>query len=207
MKKIFVIIALFYCVGANAQVQELEQLSLDLTKLSQLKSILDNMYKGYTVLTKGYNTIKNVSQGNFQLHEVFLNSLLAVSPTVRNYKKIVDIITAQFQIVSEYKTAFSKFRGLSIFSGNELDNISSTYQNIFNRSVQNLDDLLMVITANKLRMSDAERLTAIDRIHADMNGSLGSLRSFNSRTSVLAGQRQKMLNDNVTLQNIYGIQK
>lgn len=207
MKKILIIIAMFYCVGVNAQGQELEQLSLDLTKLSQLKSILDNMYKGYTVLTKGYNTIKDVSQGNFQLHESFLNGMLAVSSTVRNYQKIADIIAVQLQIVSEYKSAFNRFRGLNIFNGNELDYIRSSLQNLVNRSVQNLDDLLMVITANKLRMNDAERLAAIDRIHTDMTGHLSYLRVFNSHTNVLAWQRKKMLNDNQSIQNSYGIQK
>ena len=57
MKKLLVVIAIGFSLNANAQTQELQQLALNIEKLAQLKSILDNMYKGYAVLTKGYNTI------------------------------------------------------------------------------------------------------------------------------------------------------
>ena len=76
MKKILVI--LFISFGCptlvNAQSQEIAQLILNLEKLKQLEEILDNMYKGYKILTKGYNTIKNIAEGNFNLHQVFLTS-------------------------------------------------------------------------------------------------------------------------------------
>jgi len=47
----------------------IEQLTLDYQKLASLKSILSQMYQGYEVLSKGYNAVKDVSQGNFSLHE------------------------------------------------------------------------------------------------------------------------------------------
>jgi hypothetical protein len=207
MKKLLVVIAIGFSLNAHAQAQELQQLALNIEKLAQLKSILDNMYKGYAVLTKGYNTIKDISEGNFTLHQVFLNSLLAVSPSVRNYKKIADIITMQVRIVSEYKSAYSRFKSLNLFKADELDYMSNVYSNLFDKSVQNLDDLVMVITANKLRMNDADRLAAIDRIHTDMTATLSTLRGFNGKTNVMADQRQKALNENIKIKDIYGIQK
>lgn len=41
----------------KAQTKEVVQLTLNYQKLQQLESILENMYKGYEILTKGYNTI------------------------------------------------------------------------------------------------------------------------------------------------------
>src|SRR5258708_3659277 len=89
---------------SNAQVYELERLILDIEKLLQLKNILSDLYKGYEILSTGYNTIKNISEGNFNLHKAFLDGLLAVSPAVQKYERVIDIIEDQSKIMSEYRT-------------------------------------------------------------------------------------------------------
>src|ERR1700730_18790216 len=81
----------------KAQTQEAQQLLLNWEKLTQLKSVLKNMYEGYRIVSKGYNTIKDISQGNFTLHQVFLDGLLEVSPAVRKYKRVFDIINYQLR--------------------------------------------------------------------------------------------------------------
>src|SRR5437879_1265686 len=80
---------------AQSIAQDLEQLSLDYRKLAGLKSILKQMYTGYAMLNKGYKAVKEVSQGNFSLHEAFLDGLLIVSPAVRKYPRVADIINDQ----------------------------------------------------------------------------------------------------------------
>jgi len=81
------------------QSTEAQQLILNIEKLAQLKKILSNMKKGYEIVSSGYNGIKDISKGNFNLHDAFLNALLQVNPTVRKYKRVADIITCQFEIV------------------------------------------------------------------------------------------------------------
>ena len=175
----------------EAQTQEAQQLLLNWEKLTQLKSILKNMYEGYRVVSKGYNTIKDISQGNFNLHQVFLDGLLEVSPAVRKYKRVVDIISYQQRIMHEYKAAFNYFKSTGSFTLEEINYMGKVYGNLFHQSLKNLDELLMVITASKLRMSDDERLSAIDKIFDDMQDKLNFLKSFNNSTKVLAVQRTK----------------
>ncbi|HRQ51190.1 MAG TPA: TerB family tellurite resistance protein, partial [Agriterribacter sp.] len=108
MKKIWIVIVLTVgfsttSLKAPAQVEELQQLVLNIQKLAQLRQILVNLKEAYQILQGGYNTIINISQGNFSLHKTFLDGLMAVSPSVRNYKKIGDIISMQVQLVKEYK--------------------------------------------------------------------------------------------------------
>ena len=102
MKKILVLVA-FIWMGQNlfAQSQEAQQLLLDVEKLVQFKQILNDLKKGYDILNGGYNAIKNISQGNFNLHQTFLDGLLQVSPAVQNYERIADIIQLQLRIVRE----------------------------------------------------------------------------------------------------------
>ncbi|KAA5548119.1 TerB family tellurite resistance protein [Adhaeribacter rhizoryzae] len=194
-------------VSANlsAQNQEAQQLLLNVEKLAQLKQILSDMKKGYTILSTGYNTIKDLSEGNYRLHQAFLDGLLAVNPTVRNYQKISGIINYQVFILQEYKKAYNRFRQDKNFNPKEIKYLQRVYTNLFRLSLQNLDELASIITANQLRMSDEERLNAIDRIYQDMLDKLIFLRHFNHTTTLLAIQRAREQKDVHTLQKIYGL--
>ena len=209
MKKIaclYFIITILAIATTKAQVQELEQLALDIEKLAQLKSILTNMYKGYEILTKGYNTVKDLTEGNFNLHKVFLDGLLEVSPTVKKYKRIAEIINGQKVLVKEYKTAFSYFKNINVFEEGEIDYLSQVYGSLFNRSLKNIDELLMVITSNQLRMNDAERLKIIDRIYEDMQDKLSFLHDFNGRMAIVAQQKKSALEEIKVLEKLHGVQ-
>lgn len=194
---IFVI--LLFCFGtqttAKAQATELAQLILNIEKLAQFKQILTDLKKGYEILTGGYKTVKGIAEGNFNLHKAFLDGLLEVSPAVKKYKRVADIIEDEIKIVKEYKVALTSHRKSGVFGENELSYFAAVYEQLAAHSLKNLDDLLLVITAKRLRMSDDERLTAIDKIYLDMKDKLYFLRSFNSSAKVLALQRSKALNE------------
>lgn len=207
MKKILIFgilfLSLFFPPRLAAQSQEMQQLLLNIEKLAQFKQILTDMKKGYQILSGGYNTIKELSQGNFSLHETFLDALMQVSPTVRNYRRVGEIVKYQLLLVKEYKSSFEGFRNSGNFSPAEIAYFSNVYSNLLNQSLRNLDELVTVITANTLRMTDEERLTAIDKIYADMQDKLLFLRSFNSNTTVLEIQRAKERNDVRVMRSIY----
>lgn len=191
---LFVIAVGFSCT-TSAQVQEAEQLLLDVQKLAQLKQILSDMKTGFEIVSKGYTGIRDISRGNFSLHQAFLDGLMAVSPVVKNYKKATDIIAFELRLVKEYKAAFNRFKQDKHFSAVEIMYIGKVYSNLFNQSLKNLDVLATVITANQLRMSDEERLTAIDHLYNDMQDKLGFLQDFNNNTSMLALQRARHQSD------------
>lgn len=176
---------------AHAQSEEVQQLVLNVEKLAQLKNILSDMKKGYELVSKGYNSVKDIAQGNFSLHDVFLNGLWLVSPEVRKYYKVAEIISAERDLVVEYRSAFGRFSGGGVFSASELAYLSKVYGKLLQESLDHLDELAMVITAGTLRMSDEERLSAIDRIHSGMSDNLVFLRSFNRKNSVLQVQRMR----------------
>lgn len=163
------------------------------------------MYKGYQILTKGYNTIKNISEGNFKLHQVFLDGLLEVNPRIKDYHRVAKIIRYQQLLVQEYKKAWNYFKNDSEFTPEEIDYIEKVYGELFKRSLKDLDELIMVTTASKLRMSDDERLQAIDRIFLDMEDKLAFLRYFNNSTRLLSIQRAKATHEVNTLQKIYEV--
>lgn len=208
MKTIILLLCLSFSISwtnVSGQSAEAQQLILNVEKLAQLKKILSNMKKGYEIVSNGYNTIKDISKGNFNLHDAFLNALLQVSPTVKKYKRVEDIITCQSQIIKEYKSAFKRFKASNLFNVSETNYMEDVYKNLFNKSLQNLDELTIVITAGKLRMSDDERIAAIDRIYNEISDKLVFLRSFNNEGNVLAVQRGREMVDTKVSQKLNGL--
>jgi hypothetical protein len=89
-------------VMAQSVSDDIQQLLLDVEKLSQLKQILTEMYQEYTMLYNGYEKIKGLSQGTFSLHKVYLDGLLLVSPSVSSYWKVADIVLKEANLVRDY---------------------------------------------------------------------------------------------------------
>jgi hypothetical protein len=207
MKRIIILLfsITLFSITSYGQAYEAEQLLLNWEKLQTLEQMLDNMYTGYRIIDQGYTKIKNIAEGNYSLHQLFIDGLLAVNPSVRNYKRIPFIIQYQQALIQEYKRAYERFSNDPHFSPEEIQYLYNVYAFLFKASVKNLDDLIMIITATKMRMSDEERMQSIDRIFFDMENKLRFLRTFNSSTQMLAIQRARETNDLQSVRSLYGL--
>lgn len=208
MKPIVLLLMLFnlsFSKISFGQSDDVKQLLLDVEKLTQFKQILKDLKQGYEIVSTGYNTIKNISQGNFDMHKAFLDGLLQVSPEVRKYKSVSDIIDMQLQIVKEFKSALKRFRNNGEFTVEEIDFFNKTYNNLLKKSLIDLDDLATVLTDGKLRMSDDERLHFIDTLFGNMQDKLIFLRHFNSSASILAIQRENEQRDVDVMRKVYDV--
>lgn len=207
MKKIFFLLPciLLLSVPMTSQAQETEiaQLLLNVEKLAELKSILQKMYDGYKILTEGYEKVKEITSGNFTLHEVFLDGLYVVSPEVRKYHRVADIVDAEVTIVKEYKTVFGKIKQAGAFSPDQISYLQSAYDKVLDGSLKNIDDLTMILTDQQTRMSDDERLTAIDRIWTNMQQHLSLMRDFNRQNAMAAAQKLHEDAELKSLNNLY----
>jgi hypothetical protein len=207
MKKLIIILIIgMGCGGATAQTQEATQLLLNYEKLKQLEEILDNMYKGYKILTQGYNRVKDIAEGNYTLQEVFLDGLFAVNPSVAKYKRIPDIIRYQSLLMKEYRRAFNRFKDDPNLTPDEIRYLEKVYAYLVKQSLRNLEELTMIVTANKLRMSDDERIQSIDRIYLDIENKLSFLRYFNNSTHVLVAQRAKESSEVGAVKKLYEVE-
>lgn len=184
---------------------DIQQLLSDVQKLAQLKQILTQMYQEYTMLQKEYEQIKGLSQGTFSLHKAFLDGLLLVSPAVRSYYKVGDILGKEASLLGEYQSASGYFRGTGLFTSQELDGFSTNYSLYMQRGQKDVDELSLVTTDGTLRMSDAERLSAIDRIDADMTKQLSLMHAFDNTVAIQAAQRAQAAGDIGTVRGLYGI--
>jgi len=190
---------------AQSVADDTEQLLLDVQKLTELKQILQEMYQAYTILHTGYESIKSLSEGTYSLHKVFLDGLLAVNPTVASYWKVGDIVNKEIVLVKQCQSGKSYLSGTGQFNSEELGTFLNKYNNLIQSSLNNVGELTMIVTAGTLRMSDAERLAAIDRIDADVTKNLGITNAFNNDAALQAMQRAKAQQDINTVQGLYGV--
>lgn len=205
MKRMFLIFTVYLLLGipspVKAQSAEIQQLILNIEKLSQFKKILSDMKKGYDMLSGGYKTVKDMSEGNFSLHKTFLDALMQVSPVVKNYKRVGDIVEYQVTLIKESRKGIDRILKNESFSPNEIQYFEKVYSNLSKESLRNIEELTSIIRADTFRMSDDERLEAIDKIYAEMQQKVLFLRDFNGSASVLALQRSKELNDAQTVRS------
>jgi hypothetical protein len=208
MKKILFAFLLVGCSGAGfCQVQDIEQLQLDLEKLVQMKSMLSSMYQGYATLSSGYNQITGLAKGNFDLHKNYLDALLQVAPQVKNYPAIQAIIDKQAMIISESANAYTTYVKSGLFSVTELVNTKVQLDGFKTLISKKLGLLNLLLTAGALRMSDEERLAAIDRVDKDVGEALGAERTLVKEQNAVAairGQRKKEIE---AMRMLYGLKQ
>ncbi len=206
MKKLILTLTVcsFYLFSFS-QSAEVKQLILNVEKLTQFKNILKDMKDGYEIINKGYGTIKDLSEGNFDIHEAFLDQLLKVSPAVKKYHRVSKIIQLQLRLGKSSGQAIKQFASSNYFSGDEISYTKSILKRLGKSSLQNLDDLTLLLSAGKLRMSDDERLKEIDRIYLDMLDKNQFLNYFIQQQNLLVMNKKKEMQEVKILKDNYGI--
>lgn len=201
----FIFPGLLLTGSSKAQSFDIQQLILDVQKLATLKGMLTDMKNGYAELDKDYSAIRDVAEGNFNLHKVFLDGLLLVSPTVRNYQRAADIVSLQANLLAKYKSSWPYFQQAYRSQPDELAVIGSVYGGLLYDGLQDLNDLGTVLTDGTVRASDAERMQQIDVIYERMSSRVVFIDRFNNSTALMAAQRQGVYDEDRTIQNLHGI--
>ena len=207
---LFILLTWLIC-GASlqlqAQTQEVQQLVLNVEKLRQLKQILKDMEKGYRILSGGYNAVRDISRGNFSLHDLFLQGLLKINPTIAKYQRIADMLSLQKRIMQAYSRAKQLFYSSGGFSPEECRYMLSVYGRITERCLRNMEELMLVTTASRLRMRDEERLEYIDMLYGKTREIAEFVRYFNHQARLLGTMRKAEAKQVSGLQHMYSQEK
>ncbi|MGI8949949.1 MAG: hypothetical protein ACR2FN_00040 [Chitinophagaceae bacterium] len=212
MKKIVaIIVMLLFTHLSQAQTwaewfqQKKTQKKYLLQQIAALQVYLDYAKKGYDIVSKGLNTIYDIKDGEFNLHETFFNSLKSVNPKIKNAVEVAEIISIQISIVNHFKAAIKMYNGSNQFNNSELNYINNVYSSLIVESLKDIDQLMEVITDDKLEMTDDERINQINNIYSDMCDKNQFTQSFTNGASLLAQQRARDQNDATVSKELYGL--
>jgi hypothetical protein len=197
MKRILLLATVvpFAFLSSNAQTadewlnQKATQKKYLLQQIAALQVYIGYAKKGYNIVTGGINTIRNIKNGDLNLHRDFFNGLKNVNPAIRRYAKVADIIAYQVKIIKQTKGTLQQIRETKQFTETEMDYCKQVFDNLLDECMKTVEELILVTTSGKLEMKDDERLKLIDRLYADVQGKYSFTCSFGEDMGILALQR------------------
>ena len=157
-----------------------------LEQIAALKIYTDYLKKGYDLVSGGLTTIKDITNGEFGLHDAFISGLMKVSPVVKNNAKVAEIIQMQLAI----SRAFNGLKADPNLTLSNLAYIAKVRENLWEESLKDLEELLLVVTSGKMEMNDAERITRLDQIYMAMVEKSAFVHHFCSEVAMLISQRE-----------------
>ena len=186
---------LFASLSSNAQTadewlnQKATQKKYLLQQIAALQVYLGYAKKGYSIVTSGVNTIRNIKNGDLNLHRNFFNRLKNVNPSISKYAKVADIIAYQVKIIKQTKITIQQIRETKQFTEAELGHCKQVFDNLLDECIKTVEELILVTTSGKLEMKDDERLKRIDGLYADIQDKYSFACSFSEDMGLLAVQR------------------
>ena len=91
------------------------------------------------------------------------------------------------------------------FTKSEIDYMYLVYTGIFNDSLYNLEQILLVINSYKTQMSDAKRLEIINKAGDGIERNYQDLQQFNNQNIQLSLNRAKDANEVESVRKLYGL--
>lgn len=140
-----------------------------------------------------------------QLYSGYYAELWKVKSTIAYYQRIKDITLKQAALVDQYKRAWVLFQKDNHFRPKEIDYMQQVYSGILKASVQNLDQILLVINSFKTQMSDAQRLELINHASDRLDNNYNDLQQFNNQNMRICLQRSRDVADTKSIREMYGI--
>src|SRR6218665_540799 len=140
------------------------------------------------------------------LYRDYFEELAKVKAVIAYYHRIKDITNKQVRLVAEYRRAWDLFRQDDHFSEEEIIYMGKVYPGILDKSLENLDQLFMVISSFATTMSDAKRMEIINQAGDKIDRNYADMKTFNRQNIVLSLQRAKDLQEVAILKSLYGIE-
>ena len=157
---------------------------------------------GNDIARNGLGSITGWLTSEYGLHNTYYNKMLYVNPVVKDNKQVSDIIGWQSDILKRM-SSLDKTSNLTNSEKKYIDQVKAA---LFSDCDQQITELQNLVTNNKLKMSDEERLKHIGIIHAAMQSNYRFASSFSNQVKVYAVQRSKESNNVIAEKKIYGIQ-
>jgi mannitol-specific phosphotransferase system IIBC component len=149
--------------------------------------------------------ISDWSQKQKDLFSSYYTELWNIKTAIAYYSKISELTQKQVALVNSYNQAWGLIKNDKHFTANELTYMSNVYSGILQASVNDLDQILNIVHANKTQMPDAKRMEIINKTADHMDTNYNDLQKFNSENQMLSLERANSENEVQTLKNYYGI--
>jgi len=162
--------------------------------------------KGYQVAQDGLHSIGSLSDGEFKLHTGHLDALYIVNPKIRGMAEVKDILIMQTEMLS-MQSRLGKQLGKSTMTTLEQRYYQAVFGRVLDNCLSDLEQLNDLMRNGGLAMRDDERVSAVNRLHADMQDKYTFCRRLQTQALLSAGRLQKEQGEVKMSRIIYGLKK
>lgn len=181
----------------DIQVQRLQNKTIE---LQNIQKEIEN-----TLSKLKLDEIANWTQKQKEIYEKYFDELWKVKSLIAYYRRITEIIDQQKQLITEYKRVSALIKNDKHFSSDEIDQMQSVYTGIIDKSIESLDQILLLVESFTVQMSDADRLQLLNQSADEIETYVSDLRRFTNRNIQLSLQRAKNLEGIESVKDLYGL--
>ncbi len=219
MKKLLVVLMLcVVTVNVHAQFGIGQIIKLTVTKVIKAIDLEVQRIQNNTVWLQNAQKVVENTMSELHLNEItswvqkqkdlysgFYNELWKVKTIITDYHRVKEIAERQVQLVNEYKQAWNMVRQDKHFTVDEINYMAQIYSGILDQTVQNINQLFVVVNSFTTQMSDAERMQVINDVGKAVDKNYNDLHQFNTQNSLLSLSRAKDESDAEMVKWMYGI--
>ena len=180
---------------------EVQQLQTQTIALQDAQRVVEN-----TMSELKLNDISSWLSQEKGLYQEYYGELAQIKGVISDYERIKQIIQKQTDLVSSYKTAYGLLQQDKHFSSQEVSHMYSVYSGIIQQSVDNLNEIILVLTSLATTMTDAQRWRIIDGAADKIDKNYSDLQRFTQANELVSLQRAKDVNDMDEVKLLYGLQ-
>lgn len=139
------------------------------------------------------------------LYQDYFDELNKVKLAISYYHRIQAIGSKQAELLKAYRKAWALSKSDPNFNSDELRYMSKVYSGILHASLENIDQIMLAITAFQVQMSDAERLQIIRETADAIDQNYYDLIAFNRQNILLSLSRAKDRSEADQIRRWYGL--
>ena len=175
-----------------------------LAQIAALETYLKAVEKGYDIAQNGLSAISVLKDGDFMQHVLHFQRLEMVSPRVKSYSKVLAIAEMEDRSQRIRSVLMAEKDLNDLLNTSELTSLHEICDDAGSEGKKDLQELELLVTDGKLKMTDDERILHIDQLYLEVREKLrGVLLLAQNVQSVLVG-RTKQRKDLRSLELLYG---
>lgn len=140
------------------------------------------------------------------LYKDYFDELHKVKAAISTYKRVRMILDRQKQMIQECNFMRAMISQDNHFTREEIEFMLRVYAGIIDESIYNLDQLLLVVNAFKVQLSDGKRLELINKAGDGIDKTYADLKQFNTQNVQLSLNRAKDAHEVESVKKLYGLE-
>lgn len=184
-------------IAADLKVQRLQNETI---WLQNAQKVLENSMSKLKL-----NEISDWTERQKNLYQDYYEELQKVKSIVVYYHRVKEITAKEAKLVDAYQKAWSLFNQDKNFSIDELAYMAKVYDGILGESIQNIDQIALVVQSFQTQMSDAGRLAIIRDVAEQIDRNYRDLLIFNQQNIQLSLSRTQSIQEAKKVRMFYGL--